>query len=54
MKNEIKYTKNIKLFQNTAGVIISESCDQPNVINFMLDLVMVIFLKRCACTVKEN
>lgn len=54
MKNEIKYTKNIKLFQNTAGVIISKSCDQPNVINFMLDLVMVIFLKRCVCTVKEN
>lgn len=43
MKNEFKYTKNIDLFQNTAGVVISESCVQPNVINFMLDLVMVFF-----------
>ena len=44
-ENEIKYTKNIDLFQNAAGVIIRESCDQQNVINFMLDLAMVIFKK---------
>ena len=42
-ENEFKYTKNIDLFQNAAGVITRESCDQQNVINFMLDLAMVIF-----------